>query len=129
MVFFLISYVYEAKMNPAVLETTNIDLHHRHDHSHHDMDGDDSCSSPHAMTFHAGVCQEILFSAWMTTSALELFGSAVAIFLAAVLYEGLKYYREALHTRATTATGDSQVNITKNECGNQGACGGTAIVK
>ncbi|CAK1583910.1 unnamed protein product [Parnassius mnemosyne] len=116
-------------MNPAVLETTNIGLQHRHDHGDHDMGGGDSCTSSHAMTFHAGVCQEILFNGWMTTTALELFGSAVAIFLAAVLYEGLKYYREALHTRATTATGDSQVNITKNECGNQGACGGTAIVK
>lgn len=65
----------------------------------------------------------------MTTTALELFGSAVAIFLAGVLYEGLKYYREALHARATTLRGDSQVNITKNECGANGACGGPAVVK
>ncbi|KAG6442103.1 hypothetical protein O3G_MSEX002112 [Manduca sexta] len=64
----------------------------------------------------------------MTTNALEMFGSAVAIFLAAVLYEGLKYYREALHTRATAAS-DSRVNITKSECGNTGPCAGTAVVK
>ncbi|XP_063539016.1 high affinity copper uptake protein 1-like [Cydia strobilella] len=97
-------------------------------HDHHDMD--DGCSGHmHAMVFHTGVCQEILFSGWMTTTALELFGSAVAIFLAGVLYEGLKYYREALHARATSVRGDSQVNITKNECGANGNCGGTAVVK
>ncbi|KAI8424691.1 hypothetical protein MSG28_006646 [Choristoneura fumiferana] len=95
---------------------------------HHHEDGD-GCSSMHAMVFHAGVCQEILFSGWMTTTALELFGSAVAIFLAGILYEGLKYYREALHARATSLRGDSQVNITKNECGANGACGGPALVK
>ncbi|XP_072929592.1 high affinity copper uptake protein 1-like [Epargyreus clarus] len=98
--------------------------HHDHGHDH----GDSGCSH-HAMVFHAGVRQEILFNGWLTTNALELFGSAVAIFLAGILYEGLKYYREALHARATSATGDSQVNITKNECGARGACGGTAVVK
>uniref|UniRef100_A0A1E1WEK5 Copper transport protein n=1 Tax=Pectinophora gossypiella TaxID=13191 RepID=A0A1E1WEK5_PECGO len=109
-------------------DMTHADMHHAdmtHDHGNHG----DGCSSAHAMVFHAGVCQEILFKGWMTTTALELFGSAVAIFLAGVLYEGLKYYREALHARATAATGDSRVNITKTECGANGACGGTAVVK
>ncbi|XP_068619203.1 high affinity copper uptake protein 1-like [Battus philenor] len=101
---------------------------HHHDHDH-DHDHGDGCATSHAMTFHAGVCQEILFNGWLTTTALELFGSAVAIFLAGILYEGLKYYREALHARATAATGDSRVNITKNECGSQGPCSGTAVVK
>ncbi|XP_053613747.1 high affinity copper uptake protein 1-like [Plodia interpunctella] len=98
---------------------------------HHDVDDVDACgaSHHHAMVFHTGVCQEILFNGWLTTNALELFGSAVAIFLAGILYEGLKYYREALHARATTATADSRVNITKNECGQNGNCSGTAIVK
>ncbi|KOB66637.1 Copper transporter, partial [Operophtera brumata] len=57
--------------------------------------------------FHAGVCQEILFKGWVSTTVWELIGSCAAIFLAGVLYEGLKYYREALHARATTITGDS----------------------
>ncbi|XP_075983014.1 high affinity copper uptake protein 1-like [Anticarsia gemmatalis] len=110
--------------------------HHHGDMSHGDMDhGDhdmgDACGHGHghAMVFHSSVCQEILFSGWMTTNALELFGSAVAIFFAGVLYEGLKYFREALHARASAATGDSRVNITKSECGNNGPCGGTAVVK
>lgn len=106
------------------------DHNHDHDHDHdHDHGQDHGCGSGHNMVFHAGVCQEILFNGWMTTTALELLGSAVAIFLAAVLYEGLKYYREALHARAMTAKGDSQVNITKNECGAGGNCGGPAVVK
>ncbi|XP_022817362.1 high affinity copper uptake protein 1 [Spodoptera litura] len=106
--------------------------HPGHDgHDGHDMH-DDPCAHAghgHAMVFHAGVCQEILFSGWMTTNALELFGSAVAIFFAGVLYEGLKYFREALHARASSSTGDSRVNITKSECGANGPCGGTAVVK
>lgn len=97
------------------------------DHDNHDNGCDPS--HHHAMVFHACVCQEILFKGWMTTNALEMFGSCVAIFLAGVLYEGLKYYREALHSRATTATADSRVNITKNECGAGGNCGGPTVVK
>ncbi|XP_026332833.1 high affinity copper uptake protein 1-like isoform X2 [Hyposmocoma kahamanoa] len=96
---------------------------------HHHDDDDEHCSSSHAMTFHASVCQEILFNGWMTHTALELFGSAVAIFLAGILYEGLKYYREALHSKATSVTGDSRVNITKSECGTNGTCPGTTVVK
>ncbi|CAH0728695.1 unnamed protein product, partial [Brenthis ino] len=99
------------------------------DHGDHTDHGDHDCHGGHAMVFHANVNQEILFSGWETTNALELFGSAVAIFLAGALYEGLKYYREALHVRATTATGDSQVNIAKNECGAKGTCGGANVVK
>ncbi|CAG9789572.1 unnamed protein product [Diatraea saccharalis] len=118
------------------------------DHAHHDinsvpaapMHGDHGdhgdCDSPcadmghsHAMVFHANVCQEILFNGWLTTTALQLFGSCVAIFVAGVLYEALKYYREALHVRATSATGDSTVNIAKNECGSNGNCTGPSVVK
>lgn len=103
---------------------------HNHDHGHGTHDPDDPCGEhSHSMTFHSCVCTEILFSGWVTTNALELFGSCVAIFLAGILYEGLKYYREALHAKATATTGDSRVNITKTECGNNGPCGGTAVVK
>ncbi|CAH2983607.1 unnamed protein product [Chilo suppressalis] len=106
-----------------------------HDHGGHGGHGDD-CDSPcadmghsHAMVFHANVCQEILFSGWLTTTALQLFGSCVAIFVGGVLYEALKYYREVLHIRATTVTADSRVNIAKNECGSTGNCNGPTVVK
>ncbi|KAL0819320.1 hypothetical protein ABMA28_007452 [Loxostege sticticalis] len=110
--------------------------HSGHDHSQHgpehgamhDCDGGHG-GHGHPMVFHIGVSQEILFNGWVTTNALELFGSAVAIFLAGILYEGLKYYREALYVNSTTVTGDSQVNITKNECGTNGSCRGPAVVK
>lgn len=108
--------------------------HHHADMDHGDHDGHeigDACAMghSHAMVFHSSVCQEILFSGWMSTNGLELFGSAVAIFFAGVLYEGLKYFREALHARASTVTADSRVNITKSECANNGPCGGPAVVK
>ncbi|XP_041969584.1 high affinity copper uptake protein 1-like [Aricia agestis] len=105
--------------------------HHDHaDHDHGDHGAADDCMghSGHSMVFHAGVCQEILFSGWVTRSALELLGSAAAIFLCGVLYEGLKYYREALFARhSAAAAADSQVNIAKSECGAR--CSGTAVVK
>uniref|UniRef100_A0A2A4IZ52 Copper transport protein n=1 Tax=Heliothis virescens TaxID=7102 RepID=A0A2A4IZ52_HELVI len=67
--------------------------HSAHHHVPDDAMGhDDPCAHAghgHAMVFHSGVCQEILFSGWMTTNALELFGSALAIFFAGVLYEFL----------------------------------------
>ncbi|XP_034834005.1 high affinity copper uptake protein 1-like [Maniola hyperantus] len=104
--------------------------HDHADHDHGDHGDAHSCGGHgHAMVFHAGVEQEILFRGWETTNALELFGSAVAIFLASVLYEGFKYYREALHANAVTPTGDSQVNIAKSECGARGSCAGPAVVK
>ncbi|CAH4034146.1 high affinity copper uptake protein 1 [Pieris brassicae] len=93
------------------------------DHSHHehamDPTHEGGCGGHgHMMVFHAGVVQEILFKGWETSNALELFGSAVAIFLAGVLYEGFKYYRETLfESAAMAATADSQVNIAKNENG------------
>lgn len=46
-----------------------------------------------AFQFHTRIVNEILFNGWVTTNGLELFGSCVAIFLAGVVYEGLKYYR------------------------------------
>lgn len=112
-------------MDHGTMDHTSMD-HGSMDHGDH-MCGHDGHS--HAMAFHTSVCQEILFSGWMTTNALELFGSAVAIFFAGILYEGLKYFREALHARATTVTGDSRVNITKSECGTNGPCSGPAVVK
>lgn len=60
------------------------------------------------------MCAEILFKGWQTTNAAQLFGSAVAIFVAAVLYEAFKCAREELATKRATL-GDSQINIAKNE--------------
>ncbi|XP_045508550.1 high affinity copper uptake protein 1-like [Colias croceus] len=61
---------------------------HHGQHAHHDMG--------HSMTFHGGYLETILFSWWKVTDAGEFVGSFLAIFLVALLYEGLKYYRKHL---------------------------------
>lgn len=48
------------------------------------------------MTFHGGVNVTILFSWWDVTEIGEFLGSFFAIFIMALLYEGLKYYRKHL---------------------------------
>ncbi|ALC49509.1 Ctr1A [Drosophila busckii] len=49
-----------------------------------------------SMAFHFGYNETILFSWWHIETVAGLVGSMVAIFLLALLYEGLKYYREYL---------------------------------
>lgn len=72
-------------------------------HNHHTVQahggGDDNMSMMHhmmSMSFHFGCNETILFSWWKIDTVLGLIGSMVAIFVLAVLYEGLKYYREYL---------------------------------
>ncbi|KAK9498808.1 hypothetical protein O3M35_003365 [Rhynocoris fuscipes] len=48
------------------------------------------------MYFHFGYNETILFSFWKTTSIEGFVGSVIAIFILALLYEGLKYLREFL---------------------------------
>ncbi|KAJ8725318.1 hypothetical protein PYW07_016276 [Mythimna separata] len=72
-------------------------------------DPDDPCAThDHAMVFHSCVCAEILFKGWNTTNELQLFGSCVAIFVAAVLYEGFKYWRETLTAPAEPTACDKR---------------------
>ncbi|XP_075986678.1 high affinity copper uptake protein 1-like [Anticarsia gemmatalis] len=71
----------------------------RTDHSaHHHMGHRLTHSSDHnmAMTFHGGIMETILFSWWQVTDVGEFIGSFFAIFIMALLYEGLKYYRKHL---------------------------------
>ncbi|XP_068160000.1 high affinity copper uptake protein 1 isoform X1 [Drosophila tropicalis] len=49
-----------------------------------------------SMAFHFGYNETILFSWWHIDTVAGLIGSMIAIFLLALLYEGLKYYREYL---------------------------------
>ncbi|KAF9405337.1 hypothetical protein HW555_013888, partial [Spodoptera exigua] len=82
----------------------------------HAVDSDDPCAThDHAMVFHSCVCAEILFNGWKTTNELQLFGSAVAIFVASVLYEGFKYWRETLPSPAAKPISDSRQNIAKGD--------------
>lgn len=61
------------------------------DHSGHDM-----MSHMMSMSFHGGCNETILFEQWAISSYSGLVWSMIAIFLLAVFYEGLKFYREHL---------------------------------
>uniref|UniRef100_A0A069DP13 Copper transport protein n=1 Tax=Panstrongylus megistus TaxID=65343 RepID=A0A069DP13_9HEMI len=76
------------------------------DHSVHHMGHDTHSGQMDRMTnmghmgmqmyFHFGLNETILFSFWETSSAEGLIGSMIGIFFLALLYEGLKYFREFL---------------------------------
>ncbi|XP_012281367.1 high affinity copper uptake protein 1 [Orussus abietinus] len=51
----------------------------------------------HAMAFHTGVTETILFEGWKTNSWQGIVGSMIGIGLLAALYEALKSYREHLY--------------------------------
>ncbi|CAG0904689.1 unnamed protein product [Darwinula stevensoni] len=55
------------------------------------------------MYFHFSKSATILFEKWAINNAGGLIGSMIAIFLMAVIYEGLKYYRDYLFRRASNA--------------------------
>ncbi|VVC91821.1 unnamed protein product [Leptidea sinapis] len=63
---------------------------------HHHHQGMASHSMSMSMTFHGGYLETILFSWWKVTDVGEFVGSFIAIFIMALLYEGLKYYRKHL---------------------------------
>ncbi|KAH8363462.1 hypothetical protein KR084_010647 [Drosophila pseudotakahashii] len=76
---------------------------HGGDHSKHGDHGDHGGGGGHDMTmsmfFHTGDSETILFKFWRTESALALTLSCLLIFLIAVLYEALKFFREWLFAR------------------------------
>merc|ERR1712191_28578 len=55
------------------------------------------------MWFTTDVKCTILFEQWKTTSVGSMIGSCVGILAMAILYEGLKYFRERLHRRSYVA--------------------------
>ncbi|KAL7744168.1 hypothetical protein ACLKA6_009143 [Drosophila palustris] len=69
-----------------------------HEHAHHHHAGGTGTGMEHmmSMAFHFGYNETILFSWWHIETVAGLIGSMIAIFLLALLYEGLKYYREYL---------------------------------
>ncbi|CAG5018857.1 unnamed protein product [Parnassius apollo] len=70
------------------------------DHGHGDHILSHGAHSSHemhmSMTFHGGYMETILFSWWKVTDMGEFMGSFLAIFIMALFYEGLKYYRKHL---------------------------------
>ncbi|XP_004531142.1 high affinity copper uptake protein 1 isoform X3 [Ceratitis capitata] len=72
------------------------DQHAMHNHDHGAMNMEGTMHHMMSMAFHFGYNETVLFSWWRFDSIMGLIGSMIAIFVMAVLYEGLKYYREFL---------------------------------
>ncbi|KHJ40904.1 Ctr copper transporter family protein [Trichuris suis] len=67
-----------------------------------------------AMSFHGGYQETILFSFWKTCTVGGFVGSFIGILLLAVLYEGLKTFRESLFRRSVLSAAST--------CSNGQAC-------
>uniref|UniRef100_A0A5S6QXN4 Copper transport protein n=1 Tax=Trichuris muris TaxID=70415 RepID=A0A5S6QXN4_TRIMR len=63
-----------------------------------------------AMYFHGGYQETILFSFWKTCTVGGFLGSFIGVLLLAVLYEGLKTFRESLFHRSALALGTTCTN-------------------
>jgi copper transporter 1 len=73
----------------------------------HTGHGGMSGMSDMAMYFHGGYTETILFEFWKIDSVGGLIGSMIGCFLLAIMYEGLKFYRDHLfrkNFRTMTAT-------------------------
>ncbi|XP_048005604.1 high affinity copper uptake protein 1 isoform X2 [Leguminivora glycinivorella] len=81
------------KMNDVTTPSGGHAGHQGHQSSH-------NTSHSMAMTFHGGVVETILFSWWDVKEIGPFIGSFVAIYIMALLYEGLKYYRKHLLWKA-----------------------------
>lgn len=85
---------------------TMMSMHHDH-HADHAGHGSHSMMS---MTFHAGFKEQILFEQWSTNTVGGFIGSWIAIFVVAVLYEGLKTVRDQLARRELTKSNEQTNN-------------------
>ncbi|XP_050686050.1 high affinity copper uptake protein 1-like isoform X2 [Eriocheir sinensis] len=81
-------------------------MQHAHAHAAHgtrDMDMDMDMDHGMSMSFHMGYSEVILFDWWSIDSVGGLIGSMIGIFILAMLYEGLKYWREHLFRKSIAA--------------------------
>lgn len=97
-------------------------------HVHHDLGGISATTSDHhsevsihdhgntnghmMMYFHAGVDVTILFEEWKVTTVGGLIGSIIGIFLLAMLYEGLKFFREYLFKQYFSSLQYTTISVT-----------------
>ncbi|XP_023242857.1 high affinity copper uptake protein 1-like [Centruroides sculpturatus] len=95
--------------------------HNGHD-SHNDHKTNDTTGKPKhdmmnmnhmMMYFHGGVKVTILFKEWAVSTAGGLVGSVIGIFLLALIYEGLKYFREHLFKVHLSSIQFSTVAVTE----------------
>ncbi|XP_034486247.1 high affinity copper uptake protein 1 [Drosophila innubila] len=95
----------DLRYNVVKMETPYTQEVRQHEH-HHEVSppsetassrsSEEASSSGMAMYFHISNVETILFKFWHTNSVLAIVGSCVAVFIVAILYELLKFYREWL---------------------------------
>jgi len=109
--------------NHMTMDHSGMD-HSGMDHSGMDHSGMDHSGMDHSKMGHHGMAMDmmmqmyfttstevtILFEGWQTTGVGDLVGSCIGIFVFAILYEGLKYFREWLHRRQYVAINVNKVS-------------------
>jgi len=70
-------------------------------HEGHGGDDESDASCPMIMTFHTGSCESILFKGIKVTTGGEFALAAAVIFIIAISYEGLRFWREKLYNDYT----------------------------
>ncbi|KAK8396479.1 hypothetical protein O3P69_005494 [Scylla paramamosain] len=84
-------------------QASSAPVSHGHGHGHRDMDMDMDMDMGMSMSFHFGYNETILFDWWKISNIGGLIGSMVGIFILAMMYEGLKYWREHLFRKSLAA--------------------------
>lgn len=97
-------------MNTSLTTTTMNHMDHgmdmgNGDHQHGGLemdmnDTDRTCAGHMLMFFHTGKCEYVLFESLRTKDVGGLVGACIAVFALAILYEGLKVFREVLLQKA-----------------------------
>lgn len=97
-------------MNTSLTTTTMNHMDHGmdmgnggHQHGGLEMDMNDTdrtCAGHMLMFFHTGKCEYVLFESLRTKDVGGLVGACIAVFALAILYEGLKVFREVLLQKA-----------------------------
>ncbi|GFW60762.1 high affinity copper uptake protein 1 [Trichonephila clavipes] len=119
-----------ATIMQAVMTTImSHDAHHLHhspvesQHAGHSLNADQMAASSdvHAshvggeghmpMYFHFGVDTVILFKEWTTSTTTSLIGSVIGIIILAMIYEGIKFFREYLFKKYFTSLEYSSVSV------------------
>ncbi|KAG1658671.1 High affinity copper uptake protein 1 [Nymphon striatum] len=117
-------------MNNMMMETTDLHAHHKNmpgmhvdsAMSNHSTDGMHGMTGMHGMKmyFHAGVTETILFECWKTHSAGTMVASFIGIFIIALLYEGLKFFREHLYRKHYTDVKFTSIAVTSSSADSGG---------
>jgi len=128
-----------SQMNHGAMDHSQMN-HGAMDHSamghgkmdHAGMDHGDMDMDMMKMYFHVGIKETILFYGWKTTNVSQLVGSCILLFVVALLYEGLKVFREELLVRANQellARNSPETLPTNDETGENGVGSDQVIIQ